>query len=373
MNSLERAPVNDKISYARQLAHADLLPQEYKNAPANVLWAVEYGSMLGLSPMAAITGIHVIKGKPSASAGLISGLVRSAGHRIRVSIDRERMVATCTIVRRDDPDFEYRSDWSLDRAQRARLCSLKDGMPTGTDGWGKYPEAMLKHRAVTECARDACEDVLFGLHYTPEELGADVDESGTPVTVPSETAPAPVAQSSTPAPAMTAPEAPALPEPPDQSAPVLDEESQKAQGYLAKALEDSDPDSRLDKLRKLRKWAVARPVQHTVLTEIDQQIQTAEQGNTPAEAEQPELTSSTEADGDLVIDEVDYKQAADLVESKEDYDDLVRGTEECGSAHLDVLARAFELKWGADSPKVTWVRNLAEQTREEERAAAAAA
>jgi hypothetical protein len=40
---------------------------------------------------------------------------------------------------------------------------------------------MLKARAITQCARDACEEALFGLHYTPEELGADVDEDGTVV------------------------------------------------------------------------------------------------------------------------------------------------------------------------------------------------
>ena len=40
---------------------------------------------------------------------------------------------------------------------------------------------MLKSRAITQCARDACEEVLFGLHYTPEELGADVDEDGVVV------------------------------------------------------------------------------------------------------------------------------------------------------------------------------------------------
>ena len=40
---------------------------------------------------------------------------------------------------------------------------------------------MLKSRAITQCARDACEEALFGLHYTPEELGAEVDEDGVVV------------------------------------------------------------------------------------------------------------------------------------------------------------------------------------------------
>ncbi|MGL5908530.1 MAG: hypothetical protein ACRCZP_00920, partial [Phycicoccus sp.] len=32
-----------------------------------------------------------------------------------------------------------------------------------------------------EVARDACEEALMGMHYTPEELGAETDAEGTPV------------------------------------------------------------------------------------------------------------------------------------------------------------------------------------------------
>lgn len=40
---------------------------------------------------------------------------------------------------------------------------------------------MLKARAITEVARDACEEALMGMTYTPEEMGADVDEDGIPL------------------------------------------------------------------------------------------------------------------------------------------------------------------------------------------------
>jgi hypothetical protein len=35
---------------------------------------------------------------------------------------------------------------------------------------------MLKARAISEVSREACEEALAGVHYTPEELGAVVDE-----------------------------------------------------------------------------------------------------------------------------------------------------------------------------------------------------
>jgi hypothetical protein len=160
-----------KLAYARALADSGLLPASYRKNPANVLWAAEYAEMLGLPIMAALTGVHVIDGKPTASAGLISGLVRKAKHRLRVTGDDKHAIAE--IVRCDDPKFTFRSEWTLDRAKQAELL--------GKTNWKKYPAAMLKARAITEAARDACEEALFGLHYTAEELGAEVDEDGVVV------------------------------------------------------------------------------------------------------------------------------------------------------------------------------------------------
>jgi hypothetical protein len=176
------ASLPDKIQYAEHLAVSGLLPDVYRRQPANVLYAIEYGETIGIGTMAAITGVHIIKGKPSASSALISGLVRRAGHKLRVTGNDVKGVAV--IRRADDPEFEFRSEWTLDRAVTAGLCELRNGKPYARDeknrptSWEKYPAAMLKARAITEVARDACEEVLFGLHYTPEELGAEVDEEG---------------------------------------------------------------------------------------------------------------------------------------------------------------------------------------------------
>jgi len=160
-----------KLQYAKALADSGLLPQAFRARPANVLYAVEYGEMLGLPPMAAITGIHVIEGKPTASAGLISALVRRAGHKLRVQGDDQS--ATCQIIRADDPGYTFEVTFTIEDARAAKL--------TGKDVWQKYGTSMLKARAITQCARDACEEALYGLHYTPEELGADVDGDGEPL------------------------------------------------------------------------------------------------------------------------------------------------------------------------------------------------
>jgi hypothetical protein len=182
-----QASLPAKIEYARELANSGLLPDAYRRQPANVLYAVEYGDMLGLPPMAAITGIHIIEGKPTASAGLISALVRRAGHKLRVGYDAGKRMGWAEIVRADDPTYTFRSEWDLERAVTAELCTIKDGKPFALDSkgrskpWRKFFPSMTKARAITEVARDACEEALYGLHYTPEELGADVDSDGNVV------------------------------------------------------------------------------------------------------------------------------------------------------------------------------------------------
>jgi hypothetical protein len=180
-----------RMDFAQAMAQAGNLPPSYRKQPANLLLADQYARDLALPFTTILTGIHVIEGKPSASAGLISGLVRRAGHRLRVTVDRDDqgrpVAATATIIRGDDPDFTFTATFTLADAATAGLCDLKNGRPFARSDKGKvlpweaYPEAMMKARAVTAVARDACQDALFGLQYTPEELGAVVDEDGAPV------------------------------------------------------------------------------------------------------------------------------------------------------------------------------------------------
>ncbi|MGW7688908.1 hypothetical protein ACWGMA_08440 [Streptomyces asiaticus] len=174
----QSASLPDMVRYAEHLANANLLPGQYRKQPANVLYAMEYGRTLGITPVAAITGIHVIEGKPSASAALISGLVRQAGHKLRVK--GNSLTATAQIVRSDDPDFTYEVTWEL-KANTNGNPNAQDAGLMNKDVWKKYPAAMLKARAISAVARDACEEVLFGLHYTPEELGANVGAEGEPM------------------------------------------------------------------------------------------------------------------------------------------------------------------------------------------------
>lgn len=167
----ETPSLPEKMDWVRALASSTLLPRQYQNNPGNLLFAIEYADALGVDRMAAITSIHVIEGKPSASADLIANLVRKAGHRLRVSGDDQHAVAQ--IIRADDPDFTYEARWDLAKARAAGLL--------GKGVWKNYPGAMLRSRAITEVARMGASDALFGVIYTPEELGVETTADGTVV------------------------------------------------------------------------------------------------------------------------------------------------------------------------------------------------
>ncbi|MET0590546.1 MAG: hypothetical protein ABWZ77_05160 [Naasia sp.] len=179
------SPLQDRIAWSRAIAGAgNLVPAGFRDGPnanpAKILLAVEYGAMLGLHPMAALAGIHVIDGKPTLSAALMSAQVHRAGHQLRITTSGSvtgtgnnlggDFVVTVTLVRRDDPNNPFVVTWTIDRAKRAGLW--------GKGNWSKYPENQMTWRAVSEATRNGAPEVLLGVWYTPDELGATVDEDG---------------------------------------------------------------------------------------------------------------------------------------------------------------------------------------------------
>lgn len=168
-----RASLSERLAYAEQLAKANLLPSNYRGKPGNVLLAVEYGDMLGVHPLTAISHIHIVEGKPTQSAELMRAKVRDAGHLFRV-VESTNEKAVVQIIRGDDPDYPFTSEFTIDDAKRA-------GLIKGGSGWQKYPKAMCLARASSAGVRMACPEVLMGISYVPEELGMPVDEDGNPV------------------------------------------------------------------------------------------------------------------------------------------------------------------------------------------------
>jgi hypothetical protein len=157
------------IEYLGQTYHASgLLPAGVKNWQAAVI-SIQAGRELGIPPTVAIREIYVVNGRPTCSAQLMMALIRAAHGAGAIRI-KESSADHCTIEYRE-PGWDGVSTltFTMADAERAGLARK--------DIWKQYPRAMLRSRAVSEVARQAFPDAILGF-YTPEEMGAPVDEDG---------------------------------------------------------------------------------------------------------------------------------------------------------------------------------------------------
>lgn len=159
--TISTAPLSDRLEYAKALATAGLLPDAFRQQPANVLVGIELADALGVAPIVVINELAVIGGKPSLSAKFMRSLVRRAGHRIRETTTPEG-AARCVIIRADDPGFEHLAVWDEAKARQHGYW--------GKGHWQKNPSLMLSNRALSECVRLACPEVLGGVSYTSDEV-----------------------------------------------------------------------------------------------------------------------------------------------------------------------------------------------------------
>jgi len=140
------------------------------------------GQELGIGPIAAMTGINIIKGQVSVGANLLAATIKRDGrYNYRVA---EHSAEVCEIVFFEGKQEIGRSRFTMEDAKSAQLAG---------DNWRKYPRNMLFARALSNGFRWYCPDAAGGAPvYTPDELGADVDgETGEVITITKEPEPAP--------------------------------------------------------------------------------------------------------------------------------------------------------------------------------------
>ena len=161
----------EQMHMATVLAESTLLPAHLRGRPANVLLILQGARALDVSAFWALQSMHVIEGKLGMSAELMRGLAVRAGHQVRV-VERTEDRAVIEIKRKDR-DTPYTAEFTWKDAIAAKLQDK--------DNWKKYRKSMLVARATSIAMRDECPDVLFGVVYTPDELGAVTDADERPV------------------------------------------------------------------------------------------------------------------------------------------------------------------------------------------------
>lgn len=161
-------------AFSKEIAISQLLPPALKNKPADVLAIVLTGKELGLEPMQAIRGIHIINGKTSLSADLMGALVkRSTACEFLQLRESSAKIATYATKRKGDPGETVMS-FTIEQAKAAGVM----GNPT----WQKYPDAMLRARALAAICRAVYPDLCLGLYDSDSgELAEPAERDVTPL------------------------------------------------------------------------------------------------------------------------------------------------------------------------------------------------
>lgn len=120
-----------------------------------------FGQELGIAPMAAMTGIHVIEGKPSIGANLIASTIKRSG-RYEYRVIRHDHEG-CEIAFIERPATELgRYSFTMRDAEAAGLA--------GKGNWAKHPRSMLFARCIGQGYRVFMPDVFGCEVYADGEI-----------------------------------------------------------------------------------------------------------------------------------------------------------------------------------------------------------
>lgn len=165
---------------AKNFAESGMFPDMQKAAQCIV--KIQAGQEIGIPPFAAMTGIHIIQGRPTIGAGLIAARVKGSGkydYRVMQMSDK-----ACSI------DF-YQGAQKIGNS----TFTIEDAKKAQTKNIDKFPKNMLFARAISNGVKWYCPDVFAGPVYTPEEI-EDIQHEVITTTIPISVDPSPVPMTS---------------------------------------------------------------------------------------------------------------------------------------------------------------------------------
>lgn len=157
---------------ANTLAASGFFPDAQGGAEAYA--KILLGRSIGLAPMQAMTGIHIVEGKPQIAATTLAGFVRASptyDYQVLEHDDSHcaiRFVRLWPTVHPDGAEVLGESAFSIAEAEAAGLVKDKSA-------WKKYPRNMVFARAMSNGVRWFCPDLFGGV---PVYTEADEFERG---------------------------------------------------------------------------------------------------------------------------------------------------------------------------------------------------
>lgn len=159
--AIQAMPVNDIMTMAKTFAESGMFQDTKQVAQAFV--KIQAGQEIGIAPFQAMSGIHIIAGKPAIGAGIMASKIKGSGKYDYIVVEQSDKV--CSI------DF-YQGAKKIGNS----TFTIEDAKKAQTKNIDKFPKNMLFARAISNGLKWYCPDVFSGPVYTPEEMNAVVTE-----------------------------------------------------------------------------------------------------------------------------------------------------------------------------------------------------
>jgi len=175
--SKELSIFNDASSFehaqriAKMLSSSELVPDRYKETGngkgiANTLIAVDMAKRVGLSPMAVMQGLDIIKGKPGWSSQYVIGCIQGSGlfTAFDFVVEGNGMEMSCyaTAVNKEGKKV-------IGATVTMEMAKAEGWLDKPGSKWKTMPELMIRYRAASFFGKQHVPHLLYGLQ-TSEEL-----------------------------------------------------------------------------------------------------------------------------------------------------------------------------------------------------------
>ena len=126
------------------------------------------GAEMGISPFAAMSGIHIIQGKPTIGAGLMAARVKGFGKYDYKVIEHNEKICSIEFFEKvpGAPMSLGTSTFTIDDAKKA-----------GTKNIDRFPKNMLFARAMSNGVKWYTPDIYESPVYVPEEMESVTEET----------------------------------------------------------------------------------------------------------------------------------------------------------------------------------------------------
>ena len=164
----------DNWEMATNLSKSDLVPDNYKNKPENVIIALGMSQQTGLPPFTIMQNLNIVRGKASFSGSFCRTLIEKTGKYASLDLKyigekgKDSYGAYLQGIRRDGSIVDG-PQVTIEMAKKEGWYSKKDKYGNETSKWQTMPELMLGYRATAFFARLYEPSALNGI-YTSEEL-----------------------------------------------------------------------------------------------------------------------------------------------------------------------------------------------------------